>query len=84
MSFYEFLKGIQEGIEPACRVQVRLCVFGGVVNGLEVQIDWENDFHYMFVIPEALVKDDGFLRHFQQYTIHNANREYRIAEVGED
>src|SRR5688500_10163913 len=83
MNFYQFMKGIQTGVGDDCRVRVSLFSFTGYVNGLEITIDWPNDFHYRFVLLEQHIDNAGFLEHFQEYTIHNANRAFRIAEVGE-
>lgn len=84
MNLYQFLKSIQEGIGDGCRIGVRLWTFWGYASGVEVSVNWPNDLHYVFVLPEGSIENDGFLEHFSQYTIEKARKEFRIAEVGED
>lgn len=84
MNLYKFLKSIQEGIGDGCRVGVYLWTFMGKTSGVDVVISWPNDLHYSFVLPEGSIENDGFLEHFSKYTIEKAQREFRIATVGED
>lgn len=84
MNFYQFLKGVQEGVGDGCVVATRLWKFWSVVEGVEVRIIWPNDFRYQFVLPEQSIDNEGFLEHFCRYTVEKARREFRIAEVGED
>lgn len=84
MNFYRFIKGIQDGVGCDCRVNVCLWGTGVYASGFEIQIDWENDFHYRFVVLECHINDLRTLAPLQEYVIHDATKKFKIAEVGEE
>lgn len=84
MNFYQFLKSIQEGVGDGCSISIRLWDFDNVINGLSISIDWPNDFHYIFAVLEKMLENYGLLEHLSEYIIHDANKRFKIAEVGEE
>lgn len=83
MNFVQFLKSLYDGIEPKPNISVNLWL-PKYAKGLQIRIDWENDFHFLFVLLEKQIENQEFLRYLSAHMVARANKAYRVAEVGED
>lgn len=53
-------------------------------NEMRVRIDWMNDIHYVYIIPQIALDTHNNLDAFGNMILSEAERQYRVHEVGEE
>jgi len=62
------------------------CITVSLFDGgnLHIRVDWKNDFHSMYIIPERDINSAYGLEYLGERILNEMERQYMLWEVGEE